>query len=62
MLDHVKGTSVLKEALSTTSLGAAEPVVVATCTRIHTLITEWHVPSVEAYEQLDLEVLRVEVE
>ncbi|MEA3171986.1 MAG: hypothetical protein QOI97_4934, partial [Pseudomonas sp.] len=27
-----------------------------------TLITEWHVPSVEAYEQLGLEVLRVEVE
>jgi DeoR/GlpR family transcriptional regulator of sugar metabolism len=43
-------------------LGAVEPFVVAPCSRIHTLITEWHVPSVEAYEQLGLEVLRVEVE
>lgn len=43
-------------------LGAVEPFVVAPCNRIHTLITEWHVPSVEAYEQLGLEVLRVEVE
>ncbi|MCF5172814.1 DeoR/GlpR family DNA-binding transcription regulator [Pseudomonas canadensis] len=43
-------------------LGAVEPFVVAPCGRIHTLITEWHVPSVEAYEQLGLEVLRVEVE
>ena len=43
-------------------LGAVEPFVVAPCSRIHTLITEWHVPSVEAYEQLGMEVLRVEVE
>ena len=43
-------------------LGAVEPFVVAPCNRIHTLITEWHVPNVEAYEQLGLEVLRVEVE
>jgi DeoR/GlpR family transcriptional regulator of sugar metabolism len=43
-------------------LGAVEPFVVAPCSRIHTLITEWHVPSVEAYEQLGLEVLRVDVE
>ena len=43
-------------------LGAVEPFVVAPCNRIHTLITELHVPSVEAYEQLGVEVLRVEVE
>jgi DeoR/GlpR family transcriptional regulator of sugar metabolism len=43
-------------------LGAVEPFVVAPCSRIHTLITEWHVPNVQAYEQLGLEVLRVEVE
>lgn len=43
-------------------LGAVEPFVVAPCNRIHTLITEWHVPSVEAYEQLGVEVMRVEVE
>ncbi|WP_339421273.1 MULTISPECIES: DeoR/GlpR family DNA-binding transcription regulator [unclassified Pseudomonas] len=43
-------------------LGAVEPFVVAPCSHIHTLITEWHVPSMEAYEQLGLEVLRVEVE
>ena len=43
-------------------LGAVEPFVVAPCNRIHTLITEWHVPGIEAYEQLGLEVIRVEVE
>ncbi|OPA87661.1 DeoR family transcriptional regulator [Pseudomonas fluorescens] len=43
-------------------LGAVEPFVVGPCERIHTLITEWHVPSVERYEQLGLEVLQVEVE
>ena len=43
-------------------LGAVEPFVVGPCERIHTLITEWHVPSVEAYQRLGLEVLQVEVE
>ncbi|MBN2978833.1 DeoR family transcriptional regulator [Pseudomonas fluorescens] len=43
-------------------LGAVEPFVVAPCNRIHTLITEWQVPGVDVYEQLGLEVLRVEVE
>ncbi|MGY2374530.1 DeoR/GlpR family DNA-binding transcription regulator [Pseudomonas sp. SDO524_S393] len=43
-------------------LGAVEPFVVAPCNRIGTLITEWHVPSVEAYEQLGLEVMRVAVD
>jgi len=43
-------------------IGAVEPFVVAPCSRIHTLITEWHVPNVQAYEQLGVEVLRVEVE
>jgi len=43
-------------------LGAVEPFVVAPCSRIHTLITEWHVPpgSVEAYECLGLEVMQVD--
>lgn len=40
-------------------LGAVEPFVVAPCSRIQTLITEWDAPSVQAYEQLGLEVLRV---
>lgn len=41
-------------------LDAVEPFVVAPCSRIHTLITEWHVPmgSVEAYEQLGVEVIQ----
>lgn len=44
-------------------LGAVEPFVVAPCNRIHTLITEWHVPSgsVEAYERLGLDVVQVDV-
>ena len=43
-------------------LGAVEPFVVAPCSRIHTLITEWHVPPgrVEAYECLGLEVVQVD--
>ncbi|MCK3843115.1 DeoR/GlpR family DNA-binding transcription regulator [Pseudomonas sp. W15Feb34] len=43
-------------------LGAVEPFVVAPCSRIHTLITEWDAPGVEAYEQLGLEVQRVMVQ
>lgn len=43
-------------------LGAVEPFVVAPCSRIQTLITEWGVPGVDAYERLGLEVLRVAVE
>ncbi|KAF1032024.1 MAG: Glycerol-3-phosphate regulon repressor [Pseudomonas sp.] len=44
-------------------LDAVEPFVVAPCSRIHTLITEWHVPmgSVEAYEQLGVEVIQADV-
>jgi len=44
-------------------LGAVEPFVVAPCNRIHTLITEWHLPSgsVESYERLGLEVVQVDV-
>lgn len=42
-------------------LGAVEPFVVAPCSRIHSLITEWHAPDIAAYEHLGLEVLRVDV-
>ena len=43
-------------------LGAVEPFVVAPCSRIHTLITEWDAPDVQAYKQLGLQVQRVDVQ
>ncbi|WP_130932413.1 DeoR/GlpR family DNA-binding transcription regulator [Pseudomonas sp. Sample_24] len=41
-------------------LGAVEPFVVAPCSRLHTLITEWHVASgnIEDYRGLGIEVVQ----
>jgi len=43
-------------------LGAVEPFVVAPCSRIHTLITEWHVASgdIGDYRRLGIEVVQAQ--